>query len=775
MPTGATPAQGDAAVTGAAYTAFLGQLPFFGGVPAEDLTAFANTVLVRQHPANTDIVVQRQYGHSMFVLMNGAVCIHAVGADGDDVPLGRLFRPGDFFGEAALLGRGERTATVTSETPVTLLEIEKHRFDLLTRRHKSIREHLEGVYHARAIATYLRTHRYLSLLDDPARTELGRGAKLRLFQRGDIVAKKGDPADTVMIVKDGVLKATRVAGGNVSILAYFNTHDVVGTADGAQRDFQLEAVGHCEVIYIRRSAWSMMMMQHPAVARHFGKDDMHRRAAMSEVAGNTVMAAAQAFLSAGVEVESLLVINLDRCVRCGNCVRACHARHTHTRLDRRGPIFRRRARFAKPGAAVPPSGAAGARRHEHIMLPSSCRHCRDPECMIGCPTGAIQRFADGDVDINDNCIGCENCARKCPYGNITMRPLAESERPSPEITKRAIKCNLCRGYEYSNCVHECPRGAILRVDPLRYFEELALVMESEQRDAIEWSRGEAKHLGLLGTKQQIRQRSTWFIPASFLLGILAIAGIVAATVLSGAPLRGSSAVGLPLGIGAAVCLFAAGSQAIRKRLRNTSIGGLEAWTQFHMVLGAVGFFAAVAHAGFQVTGVFTTLLLVAFAFEVGTGITGQVIYATVPTQLTKLERHGLARLVEDLFDEEHTLERSIDELIGTIAAKTWRSVEKKLEAAAGTLHDRMAGSYDPPTAVATAKKQLATALAGAPLSPDERTTLDRVLENRCRLVDVRAQLLLHRRLKRWLVAHVATASALVVLVVFHIVTALTLV
>jgi hypothetical protein len=40
---------------------------------------------------------------------------------------------------------------------------------------------------------------------------------------------------------------------------------------------------------------------------------------------------------------------------------------------------------------------------------------------------------------------------------------------------------------------------------------------------------------------------------------------------------------------------------------------------------------------------------------------------------------------------------------------------------------------------------------------------------------VRAQLLLHRRLKRWLVAHVATATALVVLVGFHIVTALTLV
>jgi len=755
------PVQGDAPVTGAAYTQFLAQLPFFGGVPAEDLAAFANTVLVRQHPANTDIVIQRQYGHSMFVLMQGAVYVHAVGPDDVSVRLGQLFRPGDFFGEAALLGRGERTATVTSETPVTLLEIEKHRFDLLTRRHRSVREHLEGVYHARAIATYMRTHRYLSLLDDATRAELGRGAKLKLYQKGDTVQKKGDPADSVMVIKDGVVKATRVKDGSVSILAYFNTHDVVGVSDGGTRDFNLEAVGQCEVIFLQRGAFSMMMMKKPDVARHFGKDDMHRRAAMADV-GGTVMAAAQAFLSAGVEVESLLVINLDRCVRCGNCVRACHARHTHTRLDRRGPIFRRRAQIDK-------------RRHEHIMLPSSCRHCRDPECMIGCPTGAIQRFADGDVDINDNCIGCENCARKCPYGNITMRPLDDKERPSPEITKRAIKCNLCRGYAYSNCVHECPRGAILRVDPLRYFEELALVMEAEQRDAIEWSRGQAKQLGLLGTKQRVRGRSTWFIPASFAFGILAIAAIVAVSVLTGASLRGSSAVGLPLGIASATCLFAASFQGIRKRMRNSTwIGGLEAWTQFHMVLGAVGFFAAVAHAGFQVTGVFTTFLLVAFAFEVATGIAGQVIYATVPTALTRLERHGLARLVEDLYDEEHTLERSVDELVGTIPAKTWRALKPRVEGAAGNLHDRMVATYDPPAAVVTAKQRLDGALQGIQLSTDERITLDRVLESRCRLTDIRAQLLLHRRLKRWLIAHVATASALVVLVLFHVVTALTL-
>ena len=70
------------------------------------------------------------------------------------------------------------------------------------------------------------------------------------------------------------------------------------------------------------------------------------------------------------------------------------------------------------------------------------------------------------------------------------------------------------------------------------------------------------------------------------------------------------------------------------------------------------------------------------------------------------------------------------------------------------MHDRMSGSsYDPPArARPPRKKQLVDGpLARPPLTDDDRATLERVLESRCRLLDVRAQLLLHRRLKRWLV------------------------
>src|SRR5262249_54066454 len=107
--------------------------------------------------------------------------------------------------------------------------------------------------------------------------------------------------------------------------------------------------------------------------------------------------------------------------------------------------------------------------------------------------------------------------------------------------------------------------------------------------------------------------------------------------------------------------------------------------------------------------------------------------------------------------------------------RAWQALRGPVEAIAGRLGARMARRYDPPAAVAAAKQQLAALLQPHPVSPDDRTTLERVVESRCRLLDVRAQLVLHRRLKTWLVMHVATASALIVLLAFHIATALTLV
>jgi CRP-like cAMP-binding protein len=412
-----------AAVSGstAGYVDFLGQVPFLTRVPHEDLEPLAQSSVVRRYTAGHTVVSQGEFGHSMFVLVSGALAISARGDDGAELQVGRLERPGEFFGEVALLGRGVRSATVVTTTPTELIEIEKNRFDLLARRHESALEELEKYYHARSVATYTRLHRYLGLLDEQALRAITTGAVMRKFQRDDIVCRRGEPATSVLLIKDGVVKAVRPgADGRLSILAYFNTHDVVGAHEGATRSYELVALGQAEVISLPRPAFLRLAETNPAVYAHFGKDDMQRQEALAD-AGKTVFSAAQAFLHEGVEVESLLVINLDRCVRCGNCVRACHARHEFTRLDRRGPIFRRRQ-------------AVTSKKHEHILIPSS------PTVTSTSTTTALAATtARASAP-----TATSRCARSRPPSRRTASSSARSSATSAAATTTPTACTSAR-------------------------------------------------------------------------------------------------------------------------------------------------------------------------------------------------------------------------------------------------------------------------------------------------------------------------------------------
>ncbi len=102
-----------------------------------------------------------------------------------------------------------------------------------------------------------------------------------------------------------------------------------------------------------------------------------------------------------VQGQKLLLIDLDHCTRCGDCVQACINTHDdgNTRLFLDGPRF------------------------DRFLVPSACRECLNPACMIGCPVGSIERGANGQIEIRDWCIGCGLCATQCPYDSIQIHDI----------------------------------------------------------------------------------------------------------------------------------------------------------------------------------------------------------------------------------------------------------------------------------------------------------------------------------------------------------------
>ncbi|HEX3600363.1 MAG TPA: hypothetical protein VHU84_09495 [Lacipirellulaceae bacterium] len=131
-----------------------------------------------------------------------------------------------------------------------------------------------------------------------------------------------------------------------------------------------------------------------------GREEQDKKAAQTPIAS---LSASRRVEQLGLlQGQKLMLIDLDRCTRCGDCVQACIDTHNdgHSRLYLDGP------RFGK------------------YLVPSACRQCRDPVCMIGCPVGSIQQGADGEIQIREWCIGCCLCVKQCPYDSIHLHDVA---------------------------------------------------------------------------------------------------------------------------------------------------------------------------------------------------------------------------------------------------------------------------------------------------------------------------------------------------------------
>jgi len=144
--------------------------------------------------------------------------------------------------------------------------------------------------------------------------------------------------------------------------------------------------------------------------------------------------------------QNLLLLDLNKCTRCDECVKACVATHQdgYTRLIRDGLRF------------------------QNYLVPTSCRACLDPLCMTRCPVGSIRRKQGLDIVIESWCIGCGNCATDCPYGNINVVELMGGGQ-KPELRPKAVVCDLCAEYDEPNCVRACPHDAAIRVEPRAFF------------------------------------------------------------------------------------------------------------------------------------------------------------------------------------------------------------------------------------------------------------------------------------------------------------------
>ena len=396
---------------------------------------------------------------------------------------------GEIFGEISALDRSPRTATVYAETHTRLVEMRWQGFRDILKRNAMLRERVDRIYRERSIAVHLRTSPLFRHLDEKTLLEVAThtlfesygdydwhvdfnrkkkaAAPLSEHPENLTIAHEGHHVDgLIMLVAGFACTSVRYDHGEHT-LAWLSRGDSfalddiagnVGRADDALHSLRrsLFAVGYAHVLRVPTSMVERYVIGQVDEAS-VPQGESTAAVDFEQLIGKPGRGIDQGMLEFLVEHRFIngtatMLIDLDRCTRCDDCVRACAAGHDgNPRFVRHGPVL------------------------DHFMVANACMQCNDPVCMIGCPTGAIhRRIGEGQVIIDDSiCIGCATCANSCPYDNIRMvhiRDHANTQvisQANHQPVLKATKCDLCAQQMRSvapACQNACPHDALIRVD-----------------------------------------------------------------------------------------------------------------------------------------------------------------------------------------------------------------------------------------------------------------------------------------------------------------------
>ena len=107
----------------------LRNIPLFASIGADDLAELSNKLVARRYRKGETVFHKDDHGSTLHIITKGLVKISMPSASGgeEEVILASL-RPGDFFGELALLDENPRSATATAVEPLETLALERKDF-----------------------------------------------------------------------------------------------------------------------------------------------------------------------------------------------------------------------------------------------------------------------------------------------------------------------------------------------------------------------------------------------------------------------------------------------------------------------------------------------------------------------------------------------------------------------------------------------------------------------------------------------------------------------
>ena len=221
-----------------------------------------------------DVIVREgDPADALFVMLSGRARIVKRGPDGEEVSLNQL-RPGDSFGETALLEEGTRTATVRASSEVEALRLDRTAFAELLAGYPEIRRYFALQAKHRHLQNFFRLYTPFAKLPPDAFERLLSEMQPVTAARGELVIEEGAKAGPMFIVQEGRLRVFRTDDGRRRYLAYLRRGDVFGEMSvfaGAPRSASVEAVSPCTLLALTPETFQRLLAEQPEFRARIGE------------------------------------------------------------------------------------------------------------------------------------------------------------------------------------------------------------------------------------------------------------------------------------------------------------------------------------------------------------------------------------------------------------------------------------------------------------------------------------------------------------------------
>jgi Fe-S-cluster-containing dehydrogenase component/CRP-like cAMP-binding protein len=726
-------------------------------------------------------------GNTFYVVVDGRVNVWIKGPNGGEIKVADL-EPGAPVGEMSVLAGMPRSATIKAppSSPAQVLEIQRPALRLL-RKLSTFGESLDKSYRDHSRDAMIEDLKGIISLTPDLFAELGDISRFRAFSKNHVLIRENAAIDRIYFIKQGWLRREREGEGE-DYLGHGFCFGLEGAMKNADWAYTVTLMGRTEALEIPIKATRQRVALRESLVRElmrFAPPPLGARVSQDPVVRERQLASQQSLISTGlVDATNLLVMDMDLCVRCGNCSMACHQIHGQSRLLRRGIHL---TRLKKPKLHAVQS----------VLSPAVCLHCQDPECLTGCPTGAIGRFALGQIDIDPKtCIGCGDCASQCPYNAISLisrqaqpaevngrfkerlrdylRVKPEPLPPAVDATEDllAVKCNLCSDRVTLNppgsktraysCEENCPTGALVRVSPREYFGEIGAI---EGLKFLDQTHATGRNIHKTDPTKR----------ASHIIGIVLTVLLTAVAIIGlrdfglGERLLGFLNMRWITGLVGLIGMAGVMTYPIRRKIYKRRAGPLRYWLLSHTYLGIIAGIMILLHGGTDSGGVLTSLLMLSFDLVIFTGLLGIFLYLVVPRLMTRIE--GAPLLVDDLKQRREELRNQLSD-IGRSPSEPLRSTvrEKVIPrfVSFGYLLRQYTRRETLEAQIESAEEEFAREMNLLKTDAD-REKLERAVEAAATLRRVDALIYLHRLLKVWLPPHVASTSLMLALMIVHII------